>query len=544
NPAHPGTKIHRDAAQSRFPIKGFTTIDAIALINLEGTGMLGVPGVASRLFSALQEVGVSVVLISQASSEHSICAAVPEGQAETAQLAVEKAFYGEIHRGAVQAIEVIRGCSILAAVGDQMVQQPGIAGKFFGSLGRAGINIRAIAQGSSERNISAVIDRKDQTRALRAAHSAFTLSDQTLSIGLIGPGLIGTAFLDQLGKQGGELRTSQKLDLRVRGILNSKAALTTEPRILLEKWKDSWTEAQSAGKASELDFEKFLSTVKPDHLPHAVLIDCTASETIARRIPEFLARGFHVITPNKKANSGTQAQYEAIRSAAKAAGRHFLYSTNVGAGLPIIQTLRDLLRTGDRIIEIQGVFSGTLSFLFNSLSANSDAESFSTIVERARKLGYTEPDPRDDLSGLDVARKLIILARETGMKIELNDIQVESLVPASLARVERDEFLRRLSELDQPMKVKVDGAAQDGEVWRFVGRFSPSSPNSAQVGLQKYPRHHPFAALQGTDNIVAFRTERYNTQPIFVQGPGAGPEVTAAGVFADLLRLASYLGDG
>jgi aspartokinase/homoserine dehydrogenase 1 len=534
NPAHPGTKIHlAKTGSSSRPVKGFAAIEGVALVNVEGTGMIGVPGVAQRLFGALREVGVSVVMISQASSEHSICFAVFDKHAALAKETVEKAFFAEMHHGQISRVDVKPECSILAAVGDSMVEHPGVSGRFFSALGRAGINIRAIAQGSSERNISAVIDRADAKKALRAVHSAFYLSDQTLSIGVIGPGLIGGTFLDQLASQAEVLKKQFRIDLRVRGLIDSKRMWLDEAGIDLANWREKWKATKDAP-----DLMRFAKHVRTDFLPHAVLVDCTANAEIPKNYPQWIIQGLHLITPNKKGNTGTMESYRTLREKLKKAERQFLYETTVGAGLPIINTLRDLVQTGDRILQIDGVVSGTLSYLFNTYDGKTP---FSSLVKDARERGYTEPDPRDDLSGMDVARKLVILAREMGLDVELEDVPVESLVPAALRSGSVDEYLSRLPQYDEEMKVRWQKAQAANQVLRYVGVIAPGE-GSIKVELRAYAADHPFARLKGGDNIVAFKTARYHTQPLIVQGPGAGPEVTAGGVFADLLRLASTLG--
>lgn len=529
-PENPGTKIHQRSS-SDVPVKGFAMIDGMALLNVEGTGMIGVPGVANRLFGALREVGVSVVMISQASSEHSICFAISETQTDLARTTLERAFFAELHQHQIETIAVLSDCSILAAVGDNMVHHPGVSGKFFTALGKTGINIRAIAQGSSERNISAVIDRADSQRALRAVHAAFYLSNQTISIGVIGAGLIGGTLLDQLTGQLERLKREFKIDLRVRGIMNSKRMFLSEGRSL-EGWRDRLADSPAPN-----ELEKFFAHVQADHLPHAAIIDCTSSAELTAHYPVWLERGMHIITPNKKANTGSIDFYRTLHSTARARNRHYLYATTVGAGLPILNTLRDLVQTGDEVLKIEGVLSGTLSYLFNAYDGT---RAFSSILEEAREKGYTEPDPREDLSGLDVGRKLVILAREMGLETELGDVEIESLVPASLRKGSVEEFMRRLPENDESFAQLFQAARKRDEVLRYVGVIEPAG--TVSVGLRSYPARHSFAGTTGSDNIVAFTTRRYHTQCLIVQGPGAGPEVTAGGVFADLLRLASYLG--
>lgn len=529
-PSLSGSRIGPDSAGSDS-IKGITTVGGMALVNLEGSGMIGVPGTADRLFAALKEAGVSVTLISQASSEHSICIAVPEPVAEHARRVVSDAFAEELAGGQIQKVDVTPAQSIIAVVGDDMAGVPGVAAKFFGTLGKAGINIRAIAQGSSERNISAVIDSDDATRALRAAHSGFYLSAKTISIGLIGPGTVGQAFLRQLERQQQRLLNEFNLDLRVRAIARSKTMLLGDRRVELASWQDNYER-----DAVELDFAAFEAHVNPDHLPHAVIVDCTASDAVAGRCADWLAAGIHVVTPNKKAFSGDYAYYEKIADAARRMSSHVFYETTVGAALPVISTLNDLVDTGDEVRSIEGIFSGTLAYLFNVYDGS---KPFSTIVREARDAGYTEPDPRDDLSGMDVARKLTILAREFGLSIEIGEFPVENLVPESLRDCSIDEFLDGLAEYDGGFESRYREAAAKDQTLRYIARLD--AQGHASVGLTEVDTSNPFSNINLTDNIVQFETARYSANPLVVQGPGAGPEVTAAGVFADILRLSRYL---
>jgi aspartokinase/homoserine dehydrogenase 1 len=503
-PDEPGSRIEAGITPSS-QIKGITEFGHMALVNVEGTGMIGVPGTADRLFAALKDAGVSVSLISQASSERSICIAVPVDLAE-----------------------------LIAVVGDGMAGTPGIAAKFFGTLGRAGINIRAIAQGSSERNISAVIDSEDATRALRAAHSGFYLSAKTISIGLIGCGTVGSALLDQLATQSERLRRDFNLDLRVRAIARSSSMILGERRIALEDWRNAVADRRLA-----IDFDRFEAHVNPDHLPHAVIIDCTADDGVARRYPGWLGRGIHVITPNKKAFSGSQEEYHELEAAARHGNTHYFYETTVGAALPIIKTIRDQIDTGDRIHSIKGILSGTLAYLFNVYDGSTP---FSGIVRNAQESGFTEPDPRDDLSGMDVARKLTILAREMGQSLEIGDFPVENLIPEALRDASTAEFLAGLAEYDDAILARYREAAELDRKLRYVA--SLDADGHAAVRLEATAAQDAFSKIELTDNIVQFRTDRYADNPLIVQGPGAGPQVTAGGVFGDLLRLATFLGDG
>ncbi len=530
-PQKPGTLICA-APRSSLPVKGITSIENVALVNLEGAGMIGVPGTAHRLFGALREEGISVILISQGSSEHSICCAIPQAQAERAKRVLDAAFSRELAEGQIQNVDVTPDLAILAVVGDGMAGMPGVSGKVFSALGNAHINVRAIAQGASERNISVVVDGAQATRALRAAHASFYLSPHTLSIGVIGPGTVGSVLLDQLMGQRERLAREFRIDLRVRGILRSQQMCLSDQGVTLENWR-----GQLQNSSQPADLARFIEHVRVDYLPHTVLIDCSADNEIARQYRDWLAAGIHVVTPNKRANSGELSYYESLKAARRESGAHYLYETTVGAGLPVIQTLRDLRETGDEITRIEGIFSGTLAYLFNVYDGTTP---FSAIVREAKQRGYTEPDPRDDLSGTDVARKLIILGREMGLKLEMSDVAVSSLVPSDLTAGSSDEFLAGLSRYDEPMRQRYEQAKARGHVLRYVGAVA--SDGRATVGLTELDARHAFANIALTDNVVRFATARYCDNPLIVQGPGAGPAVTAGGVFADLLRLATYLG--
>jgi aspartokinase/homoserine dehydrogenase 1 len=530
-PEKPGTLICA-RPQSDQPVKGITSIDAVALVNIEGAGMIGVPGTAHRLFGALREADISVILISQGSSEHSICCAIPAEQAARATTVLERAFARELGDGQIQSVEVTGNLAILAVVGDGMAGMPGVAGKVFNALGIANVNVRAIAQGASERNISVVVEGAHATRALRAVHAGFYLSPHTLSIGVIGPGTVGQVLLDQLASQRERLAREFNIDLRVRGIMSSKRMVLAPAAIELDRWREQLLQSGEAA-----DYERFLAHVKVDYLPHTVIIDCSANESVARRYHDWLESGVHIITPNKKANSGDLGYYRSLHTARRDSGAHYLYEATVGAGLPVIQTLRDLRETGDEITSIEGIFSGTLAYLFNVYDG---ATPFSAIVRDAKQRGYTEPDPRDDLSGTDVARKLIILGREMGLGLEMRDVKVESLVPGGLETGSSEAFLEQLPRFDADMQKRYEAARARGRVLRYVGRVSAAG--EATVGLMELDTRHAFANIALTDNVVRYATSRYCDNPLIVQGPGAGPAVTAGGVFADLLRLSTFLG--
>jgi bifunctional aspartokinase / homoserine dehydrogenase 1 len=536
-PEKPGTLIGRRTGSSDPAnlVKGITSIERIALVNVEGAGMIGVPGTAQRLFGALREHGISVVLISQGSSEHSICFAISAADLERTEQVLRSTFEAELARNQIQDVAVSRDCSILSVVGDGMAGTPGVAAKLFGALGSAGVNVRAVAQGSSERSISVVIESRDTTRALRSVHSGFYLSPHTISIGLIGPGNVGSVFVEQLASQTARLRGECGLDLRLRGIATSQRMLLADSEIALHGWRDRLRDGQ---EGRPVDLERFETHVHADHLPHAVIVDCSASTDVATCYPRWLAAGIHVVTPNKKANSAGLSFYGGLKEARRTGRAHYLYEAAVGAGLPVIQTLRDLRETGDDVRRIDGLLSGTLSYLFTTWDGR---EPFSNVVLDARAKGYTEPDPRDDLSGMDVARKLIILGREIGLAIELGDVSVESLVPEALAAVSADEFLARISEIDAALLARLEAARARGRVLRHVAALDATS-GRASVGLTEVEPSHPFGNINRTDNVVRFATARYHDNPLVVQGPGAGPEVTAGAVFADLLRVCAYLG--
>jgi aspartokinase/homoserine dehydrogenase 1 len=530
-PEKPGSLICAKP-DSKLPVKGITSIENIAMVNVEGAGMIGVPGTAHRLFGALREEGISVILISQGSSEHSICCAIPGAEAARAARVVAAAFDREVKEGQIQSIQVDHDLAIIAVVGDGMAGLPGVSGQVFNALGSASVNVHAIAQGASERNISVVVDGKDATRALRAVHSGFYLSPHTISIGLIGPGAVGRVLLEQIAAESVRLRDEFKLDLRLRGIMTSKKMLLAEQGIPIEGWK-----AALEASKTPADITKFAEHLHVDHLPHTVIIDCTADESVAQHYAGWLSAGIHVVTPNKKANSGPLGYYESLKEARRVGSSSYLYEATVGAGLPVISTLRDLRETGDKISSVEGIFSGTLAYLFNVYDGKTP---FSQIVRDAKAKGYTEPDPRDDLSGTDFVRKVIILGREMGLKLEMKDVEVESLIPAGLEQGTSDDFLDGLPKYDAAMKRRFDDAAARGKVLRYMGRLT--ADGKAVVGVAELDKTHAFANIALTDNVVRYATARYNTNPLIVQGPGAGPEVTAAGVFADLLRVCSYLG--
>ncbi len=531
-PDHPGTRIDAGDGRSEHPVSGLTLVAGMAILELTGSGLIGVPGTAQRVFAALHGVGASVVMISQGSSEHSICCVVRSRDAESGARALANAFASELAAGHVQGVSITPEISVLAAVGEGMAGTPGIAAKLFGALASARVNVRAIAQGASERNISAAIAASDATRALRAAHAAFWLSPQTVAVAVVGPGRVGQTLLAQLAAARERLLRDGNLDLRLLALADSRRMHLASRPIEPDRWREALAGADRAS-----DGEALAQHLLDAHLPHALIIDCSASDRVAEHYPTWLARGIHVITPNKHAGSGPLDRHRAIRAASRSSGARFRYEATVGAGLPGIGTLRDLLDSGDVLHVVEGMFSGTLAWLFNRFDGS---EAFSELVLQAQRLGYTEPDPREDLSGLDVARKLVILAREAGWPLSLDQVEIESLVPEALRSLDRDAALAALASMDADMAARLAEARATGRALRYVARLDRTG--RAQVGLVALGPEHAFCHTRLTDNIVQFTTERYHDNPLVVQGPGAGPEVTAGGVFADLLRVAAHLG--
>ncbi len=515
-------------------VKGIATIDDVCLINVEGTGMVGVPGTANAVFKSVKEAGCNVVMISQASSEHSICFAVRAHEADAAVNALNKTFEKAIAAGRISRIHALEDCSILAVVGQNMCQTPGVSAMLFESLAQAAVNVIAIAQGASEYNITVVVSKNDVNKALQAAHGRFYLSKTAISVGLVGPGLVGKTLLRQMKEQLETLQDEFQVELRTVAITGGRKMLLSDEKIDLDTWEEDYANSGAA------NMDEFTQHVLDSEAPNRIIVDCSASDEVASHYKEWLSKGLHVVTPNKKANSGPLAFYKELRSIQRNSYTHYFYEATVGAGLPIVSTARCLLDAGDKIKRIEGIFSGTLSYIFNTLEPG---VAFSDIVAQAKEAGYTEPDPRDDLSGMDVARKVTILARECGLELELSDVPIQSLVPEPLRDVESvDEFMKELPKYDGDILKQQEAAAAAGEVLCFVGVVDVEA-GTGSVELRRYPADHPFAQLKGSDNIISF-TSRYYTDagPLVVRGPGAGAEVTAGGVFGDILRVCAYLG--
>ncbi len=530
NPSHTGTLITNNPDPSEHPIKGITSISQVALITIEGSGMVGVPGTASRLFGSLARAKANVILITQGSSEHSITFAVMPEEAQKAKQAVEEEFDYELKVNALEPLRIELNLSVIAVIGENMKAQTGIAGKLFGALGKNGINIVAIAQGSSELNISAVIPRKDETKALLALHEGFFLSETTvLHLFMVGVGLIGSTLLEQIKRQAAYLKQSRRLELQIIGIANSKKMAFNANGIALDSWKTHLQESEIP-----MSMTDFVDTMRDFNLPNSIFIDNTANAEITTHYAAILDASISISTANKIAASSKFANYAHLKHLADKRNVQFLFETNVGAGLPVITTLNDLIASGDRILKIEGVLSGTLSFIFNNFTKDTP---FSEIVAEAKQLGYTEPDPRDDLSGADVRRKLLILAREAGLALESEDIKIDGLLSQKCLDAPTIEgFMTELATENEVYKQKITEAGDN--VLRFVASLAGET---ATIGLRSYSPSHPFASLNGSDNMLVFTTERYKDRPLVIRGPGAGAEVTAAGVFAEIIRIGSRL---
>ena len=529
NPKAPGTLISRAGKNGDHLAKGITSIAGLTLLTLRGLSMVGVPGNAERLFRALASRGVSVILISQASSEHTICFAVRDTDAAAATAAVRQEFRLELHHK-LTSLDEKPEQTIIAVVGDQMKGHPGVSGKMFGALGRHNINISAIAQGASERNISCVVDTAQQSRALNIIHGAFFERRKRLALFIIGTGNIGGTLLRQLEEQRPYL-LSRGFDVTVIGVANSKRFVLDGSGINLGHWREKLSASRR-----RMDPVTLAEEIAKLELTDAAIVDCTAADSVVRAYPDFVRANLHIITPNKRANVLPWRRYVSLMNLLRQRQVYFFDEANVGAGLPVMSTIRDLIASGDVIKKVEGIFSGTLSFLFNSFDGTIP---FSELVQTAHNNGLTEPDPRDDLSGEDVARKLLILARQTGSKIEISDVGVENLVPRNLAIGKFSaRFFTLLARYDAFMSARLKRARSRGAVLRYVGTLEGSR---ARAGIKEFPRDHPIAATKGSDNIIAFTTKRYAHTPLVVQGPGAGADVTAMGVFSDILKLLNYL---
>ncbi|MBN7815037.1 bifunctional aspartate kinase/homoserine dehydrogenase I [Algoriphagus pacificus] len=528
-PENVGTKINGDVTKEAL-IKGISSISNISIVTVQGAGLIESVTGTSRVFKALAETEVNIVLISQASSEHSICLAIKTDEAYLAKEAVEKEFHYEIKSGEMEEVNLLHGFATVAVVGENMKHNPGASGRMFRALGRNNINVAAIAQGSSELNISAVIPQADLQKALNALHEAFFLSEnKVLHVFLIGTGLIGQALIRMIASQQEKLQRDSMLDIQIHGLANSRYMAFHEDGFDLKN------PYQLSEKDEKMNLNKFIETMEQMNFSNSVMVDCTASMDVADTYSRILEAKVGIVTPNKKANSGSMDQYLALKKIAKKRGVKFLYETNVAAGLPVINTLQDLMLSGDSVIKIEAVLSGSMNFIFSEFEKGA---SFSEVVKVAKEKGYTEPDPRDDLSGMDVARKILILGREAEQHLEFDSVTVEGMVPEDCVETASvDEFFEKLKAHDADFEKLREQAKAKGEKLRFMATLENGS---AKVGLNSLKEEHPFSSLQGSDNMILLTTERYHDFPMIIRGPGAGADVTAAGVFADVIRIGNY----
>jgi aspartokinase/homoserine dehydrogenase 1 len=527
NPAFEGTLIHKEHDPSfKSTIKGISSLGNLSLIRLQGSGMMGVPGVSARLFSALGKEKINVILITQASSEHSISIAITDKETKKAILAITEEFEKEIEDGLIDQVKAESDLCVVAIIGEQMKNVPGVAGRLFEGLGKNGINIVAIAQGSSELNISFVINKQDESKALNAIHDSFFLSDtKRIHVFMVGVGLIGGTLLKQIEEQKETLKTQNGLEITIAGLANTKKMVFAENGIDLTNWKEALETSVDVS-----DSQAFVDKMIEMNLSNSIFIDNTADGKIPDLYEQVFNASISVATPNKVAASSAYDQYNRLKQLAKRNNVQFLFETNVGAGLPVISTLRNLIQSGDNIIKIEAVLSGSVSFIFNSFDGS---KPFSQLVTEAKELGYTEPDPRDDLSGADVARKITILAREAGYKVETSDVVINPILPERcLNAKDVASFFEILKEEDPYFSQLLQKAKADNGLLRFIAK---AENGKISCGVEVVGTDSPFYNLGGSDNMIVFTSQRYKQRPLVVRGPGAGAEVTAAGIFAEII---------
>ncbi|WP_282122369.1 bifunctional aspartate kinase/homoserine dehydrogenase I [Algibacter mikhailovii] len=522
-----GTIISNDETNSTAPVKGISNISNIALLTLEGSGMVGIPGFSKRLFETLSQEKINIIMITQASSEHSICLAIEAQDAEAAKVAIDAVFENEIELNKIDPIIIETGLSIIALVGDNMKNHQGISGKMFSSLGKNNINIRAIAQGASEKNITAVIGEKDVKKALNTLHEQFfEAQNKQINVFITGVGNVGERLVEQIKQQKKYLKDNLKIKLRIVGLSNSRRMIFDEHGLDLKNWKADLADGQEAS------LQGFFENVKALNLRNSIFVDVTANKEISELYAQYLRESIAVVACNKIACSSDFENYKLLKRLSLKYNAPFLFETNVGAGLPIIDTLNNLVASGDKVNSIQAVLSGSLNFVFNNFN---DSTKFYDIVKQAGAEGYTEPDPRIDLSGVDVARKILILARESGVEMNLEDIENSSFLSESGQKSGSvDDFYETLIQDEAHYQALYASAKANNSQLKYVAKFDNGK---ASVGLQEIPEGHPFYNLEGSDNIVMFYTERYPTNPMIIKGAGAGADVTASGLFADIIRL-------
>lgn len=527
-PEFEGTTIQFDSGESNYPIKGISSIADISVINLSGSGMVGKSGFSGRLFTLLARAQINVVLITQSSSEHSISFAVHPSDAAQALKIIKQEFELELQANILVMPVIEDNLSVLAIVGENMKRTPGMSGRLFSALGRNGINVRAIAQGSSELNISVIISKENLAKALNAVHDAFfSQLKKTLHVFSLGTGNIGATMFRQIREQHAFLVDHSDIEIKVVGISNSRKMLFENDGINLACWDKSLDE-----NGEKADLTVFIERMKAMNLPNCVFVDNTASSLPTMHYVDILKSTISIVTCNKIANSGAFEQYKLLHDTARKYGVDFFYETNVGAGLPIVRVLKDLMLSGDRIVKIEAILSGTISYIFNNFIGDA---SFYEVVKKAQELGYTEPDPRDDLGGIDFMRKMLILARDAGYAIEAEDVDLGAILPESCLKASSVEaFYAELLKEEGYFKAIKEKALLENKVIRYIGKLIDGK---VSIALELVDSEHPFYSLSGSDNIISFTTDRYKERPLVVKGPGAGAEVTAAGVFADLVNV-------
>ncbi len=517
NPNYPGSLITNERKIDEEKVVGISSLSDISLIRLQGAGMIGMKGLIGRIFTSLAKEKINIILVSQTFSEHSICFAIDPKVVTQAITTLEEEFNFELKKHMIDAVKVEEHLSLVAVVGEGMRNTPGISGKIFGILGNEKINVVAIAQGSSERNISFIVEDKNVKKTVKALHEEFfNPRELGMDIFIAGVGIVGSELLKILH----QIKPNK---INIKGIASSKKMIVSKKSISPES-----AEKQLSKSKEKMDLFSFIKT-EGDSKLKKIFVDCTASEELSEKYNEIIESGFSIVTANKIANTMNQKYYNQIRKSVVKHDVGFYYETNVGAGLPVISTLKNLIKTGDKIISIEGIFSGTLSYLFNTITPEIP---FSELVRKAWEKGYTEPDPRNDLSGMDVARKLLILVRETGFELALSNIQIETLLPEGSDKLKSiEDFITHLSKFDGEMKSRLENALSNGKLLRYVGKFDGKH---AGVSLMKTEKQHPFSTLEGSENIFIFKTNRYNNQPLIIKGHGAGASVTAAGVLSDI----------